>query len=94
MTDSFCPKMTDYCRYYYKKIILEHNHTLAKSPSMTKQMGAQNMKEATMDDMIDTMHKVRVNHVKVMHILHESVGGLQNLSIMERDIQNRYSRSL
>jgi undecaprenyl pyrophosphate synthase len=94
MTDSFCQKMTDYCRYYYKKIILEHNHTLAKSPSMTKQMGAHKMKEATVNDMIDTMHKARVGHVKVMHVLHENVGGPQNLSIMERDIQNRYSHYL
>jgi hypothetical protein len=94
MTDSFCLKMTDYCRYYYKKIILEQNHTLAKSPSMTKQMGAHKMKEAVVDDMIDTMHKVRVSHVNVMHVLHESIGDPQNLSIMERGVQNRYSRCL
>jgi hypothetical protein len=58
---------------------------------MTKQMGAHKMKEAVVDDMIDTMHKARVSHVKVMHVLHKSVGGTQNLSITERDIQNRYS---
>jgi hypothetical protein len=58
---------------------------------MTKQMGAQKMKEAVVDDMINTMHKVRVSHVKVMHVLHESVGGPQNLSIMECDVQNKYS---
>jgi hypothetical protein len=58
---------------------------------MTKQMGAHKMKEEVVDDMIDTMHKARVSHVKVMHVLHKSVGGTQNLSIMERDIQNRYS---
>jgi hypothetical protein len=57
-----------------KKIILEHNHTLAKSPSMIKQMGAHKMKEAIVDDMIDTMHKAKVSHVKVM----------------EREVQNRY----
>jgi hypothetical protein len=61
---------------------------------MTKQMGAHKMKEAVVDEMIDTMHKARVNHVKVMHVLDESVGGLQNLSITERDVQNSYSRCL
>jgi hypothetical protein len=61
---------------------------------MTKQMGAHKMKEAVVDDMIDTMHKARVSHVKVMHVLDESVGGPQNLSITERDVQNSYSRCL
>jgi hypothetical protein len=61
---------------------------------MTKQMGAHKMKGATVHDMINTMHKARVSHVKVMHVLHESVGGPRNLSIMKRDIQNRYSRYL
>jgi hypothetical protein len=41
---------------------------------MIKQMGAHKMKEAIVDDMIDTMHKAKVSHVKVM----------------ERDVQNRY----
>jgi hypothetical protein len=63
--------MTDYCRYYYKKkIVLEYNHTLAKSPIMTKQMSGHKMREATVDDMINIMYKARVNHVKVMHVLH------------------------
>jgi hypothetical protein len=44
--------------------------------------------------MVNIMHKARVSHVKVMHVLHESVGGLQNLSITERDVQNRYSHCL
>jgi hypothetical protein len=61
---------------------------------MTKQMGAHKMKEEAVNDMINTMHKARVSHVKVMHILHESVGGPQNLNITECDIQNRYSRCL
>jgi hypothetical protein len=29
-------------------------------------MGAHKMKEAAVDDMIDTTHKARVSHVKVM----------------------------
>jgi hypothetical protein len=44
--------------------------------------------------MINIMHKARVNHVKVMHVLHESIGGPQNLSIMEHDIQNKYINCL
>jgi hypothetical protein len=54
-------------------------------------MSGHKMKEAAMDDMINIMHKPRVSHVKVMHILNESVGGPQNLSITEREIQNMYS---
>jgi hypothetical protein len=77
-----------------KKIILEHDHTLAKSPRMTKQMGGHKMKEAEVDDMINTMHKARVSHVKVMHVLCKSIGGPQNLSITERDVQNRYRHYL
>jgi hypothetical protein len=61
---------------------------------MTKQIGAHKMKEAAVDDMINTMQKARVGHVKVMHVLHESVGGPQNLSITECDIQNSYSHCL
>jgi hypothetical protein len=52
------------------------------------------MKEVAVDDMVNVMHKARVGHVKVMHILHESVGGPQNLSITECDVQNRYSHCL
>jgi hypothetical protein len=74
--------------------MLEHNHSLARSPSMTKQMSAHKMKEAAVDDMVNIMHKTRVSHIKVIHILHESVGCPQNLSIMERDVQNRYSHCL
>jgi hypothetical protein len=61
---------------------------------MTKQMSEHKMKEAAVDDMINIMHKARVSHVKVMLVLHEFVGGLQNLSIMECDIQSRYNHSL
>jgi undecaprenyl pyrophosphate synthase len=77
-----------------QKIILEHNHTLARSPSMTKQMSGHKMKEAAVDDMVNIMHKARVSHIKVIHVLHESVGGPQNLSIMEYDVQNRYNHCL
>jgi hypothetical protein len=61
---------------------------------MTKQMSGHKMKEAAVDVMINIMHKARVSHVKVMHVLHEPVGGPQNLSITERDIQNRYNHYL
>jgi hypothetical protein len=61
---------------------------------MTKQMGAHKMKEAAVDDMINIMHKARVSHVKVMHVLQEFVGGPQNLNITKHDIQNRYARCL
>jgi hemerythrin superfamily protein len=74
--------------------VLEHNHSLARSPSMTKQMSGHKMKEAAVDDMINIMHKARVNHVKVMHVLHKSVEGPKNLSITERDVQNKYSHYL
>jgi hypothetical protein len=60
---------------------------------MTKQMGAHKMKEAAVNDMINTMHKARVNHVKVMDVLHESIGGPQNLSITKHEVQNWYSQS-
>jgi hypothetical protein len=39
--------------------------------------------------MINTLHKGRVNHVKVMHVLKDSIGGSENLNITEYDIQNR-----
>jgi hypothetical protein len=61
---------------------------------MTKQMSGHKMKEAAVGDIINIMHKVRVNHINVMHVLHESVGGPQNLSIIEHDVQNRYSHCL
>jgi hypothetical protein len=76
-----------------QKIMLEHNHSLARSPSMTKQM-RQKMKEAAVDVMINITHKARLNHIKVMHVLHEFVGGPQNLSITKHDVQNRYSHCL
>jgi hypothetical protein len=75
---------------------LEHNHSLARSPSMAKQMSGHKMKEAVVDDMIHIMHKVRearVNHVIVMHVLNESVGGSKNLSITEPGVQNKYRKN-
>jgi hypothetical protein len=60
---------------------------------MTKQM-RQKMKEAAVDGMINITHKARLNHIKVMHALHEFVGGPQNLSITKHDVQNRYSHCL
>jgi hypothetical protein len=73
----------------FQKIILEHNHTLSRSPSMTKQVSGHKLKEATVDDMINIMHMARVCHMKVIHVLKDSVGGSKNLNITERDIQNR-----
>jgi hypothetical protein len=61
---------------------------------MTKQMSGHKMKEAAMDDKINIMYKARVSHIKVMHVLNESIGGSQNLSIMEHDVQNRYNHYL
>jgi hypothetical protein len=45
---------------------------------MTKQMSGHKIKEAAVDNMINVTHKARVNHVKVMHVLNESIGGPQN----------------
>jgi hypothetical protein len=74
MTNSFVQKwLTDAGNI--AKNWIEHNHKHAKSPSMTKQMSGHEMKEAVVDDMVNIMHKARVSHVKVMHVLHESVGG-------------------
>jgi hypothetical protein len=53
-----------------QKIILEHNHSLERCPSITKQMSEHKMKEVAVDDMINITHKARVNHVKLMHALH------------------------
>jgi hypothetical protein len=61
---------------------------------MTNQMSGHKWKEVAVDGMINIMHKARVNYVKVMHVLHESVGGPQNLSIVEHDVQNRYIHCL
>lgn len=75
---------------YFKRIVLEHNHMLHPSPSMTKRMRSHKMKDPAMDEMIDVMHRAKVNHVHVMSILRESVGGSENLNLTERDVQNRY----
>ena len=81
--------MPDCCRYYYQKIVLEHNHILTRSPSMTKQMRGHKLKEDAVEDMINVMNKARVTHIKVMNILNECVGGSHNLNMTSRDIQNR-----
>jgi predicted transcriptional regulator len=60
---------------------------------MTKQMSGHKMKEAVVNDMINIMHKARVSHVTVMHALKDFVGGSENLSITERDVQNRYRKN-
>jgi hypothetical protein len=75
--------------YHFKKSILEHNHILSRSPSMIKQMSEHKLKEATILDMINIMHKTRFSHVKVMHVLNESDRGSENLNITKCDIQNR-----
>jgi hypothetical protein len=53
---------------------------------MTKQMSGHKMKEATMYDVLNIMQKARASHVKVMHVLHEFVGGPQNWNITEHDV--------
>jgi hypothetical protein len=58
---------------------------------MTKQMSGHKMKEAVVNDMINIMHKARVSHVTVA--LKDFVGGSENLSITERDVQNRYRKN-
>jgi len=78
------------CRYYFKKVVLEHNHILTPSPSVTRQMTGHKLKEPAMDDMINVLHMSKVKHVNVMRVLKEQVGGQESMNITERDIQNRY----
>ena len=81
--------MSDLYRYYFRKIVLEHNHLLTRSPRMTRQMSGHKMKEPVMDDMINIMQKAKIGHVNVMNVLRQSIGGSENLNLTERDIQNR-----
>ena len=75
---------------FFKRIILEHNHTLTKSPTLTRQMRSHKLKDTPIDDMVDAMHRANVKHVHVMNILRDQVGGSENLNVAERDLQNRY----
>lgn len=69
--------------------MLEHNHILTASPNTTRQMVGHKLKDPIFDDMIDNMHRAKVKHVNVMKILRETVGGQENMTMSERDIQNR-----
>ena len=82
-------KTKDGDRIFFKKIVLEHNHVLTESPSITKHMKAHKLKDKVMDEFVDVMHRARVKHVNVMNILRESVGGSKKLPFTERDIQSR-----
>mgnify|MGYP000958476779 CR=1 FL=1 len=79
---------------YFKKIVLEHNHVLTRSPTMTKHMRSHKLRETGLCEMIDSMHRAKVSHVNVMSVLRDSVGGSANLTLSERDVQNRYKSTL
>lgn len=70
-------------RVYFTKIVLEHNHVLTRSPTMTKHMRSHKLREAGICEMIDSMHRAKISHVNVM-------GGASNLTITEVDVRNRY----
>lgn len=67
--------------YYFKKIVLEHNHTLTSTHGIVKKIND----DPEMIDMIDVMHKAKLSYMKVMNVLRESVGGSENLNISEHD---------
>lgn len=76
-------------RFFFTRIVLDHNHKVTPSPRMTKRMQAhKGMDEGTME-MVDLMHASHVPHTNVMNMLRKAVGGSENLNLTERDIQNR-----
>ena len=77
-------------RAFYTRIVLHHNHKLANSPRMTKRMRAHKVQDPAMISLVDTMHHGHVLHPNIMRVLHTFAGGLENLHLTERDIQNRY----
>jgi hypothetical protein len=74
---------------FFKKVVLEHNQVLTRSPTMTKLMRAHKMRETGVCEILDGMQRAKVPHVNVMSVLRECVGGLSNLPISGRNIQNR-----
>lgn len=76
-------------RFFYTRILLDHNHKLNPNPQMTKRMHShKGVDQATMG-MVDMMHDCRVPHANVMSVLRKAVGGSENLNLTERDVQNR-----
>ncbi|CAL5082383.1 unnamed protein product [Urochloa decumbens] len=75
-------------RACYSQIVLEHNHKLVPTPSMTKRMRSHKQQDAVVE-LVDTMHAGHVAHVNVMRVLRRFAGGSENLHVTEWDIQNR-----
>lgn len=74
---------------FFTRIVLEHNHKLVPSPSMTKRMRSHKKQDPAVVNLVDTMHAGGVAHVNVMRVLRKFAGGSENLHFTERDIQNR-----
>ncbi|CAL4969684.1 unnamed protein product [Urochloa decumbens] len=76
-------------RACYTHIVLEHNHKLVPTPSMTRRMRSHKKQDPAVVKLVDTMHAGHVAHVNVMRVLRRFAGGSENLHLTERDIQNR-----
>ncbi|CAO2152206.1 unnamed protein product [Urochloa humidicola] len=76
-------------RAFFTRIVLEHNHRLVPTPSMTKRMRAHKKQDPAVNQLVATMHEGHVSHTSVMRVLRKIAGGSENLHITERDIQNR-----
>ena len=76
-------------RVFFTRIVFEHNHKLNPTPSMTKRMRAHKVEDPSVMNLVDTMHASQVPHPNVMRVLRSVAGGVENLHLTERDVQNR-----
>ena len=76
-------------RVFFTRIVFEHNHKLNPTPSMTKRMRAHKVEDPFVMNLVDTMHASQVPHPNVMRVLRSVAGGVENLHLTERDVQNR-----
>ncbi|XP_039804984.1 protein FAR1-RELATED SEQUENCE 5-like [Panicum virgatum] len=56
---------------------------------MTKRMRAHKVEDPSVMNLVDTMHASQVPHPNVMRVLRSVAGGVENLHLTERDVQNR-----
>lgn len=71
------------------QVILEHNHKLLPSPTITKNMECHKNRECEVTELVDDLQAWRVPHYCLLNVLFDMHDGEENMPMTTRDIENR-----
>ena len=71
-----------------KDIVLDHNHTLLMSPSMSIFMHSHKKVDSTLKDLVKDLHSSNIKHVNIMALLSKMYNGRGNVPFSNKDVLN------